>query len=88
MFCFPFVFCTYIGVNLPDSMKNIPWLGIRPLSKCTTCGECRECKKMPQHKKKTKQNKEKKKKKKKQNNRKNRIESTRKFLNTRDRLVL
>ena len=39
MFCFSFCFL-HIGVNLPDSEKNILWLGIRPLSKRATCGHC------------------------------------------------
>ena len=39
--CFSFCFL-HIGVNLPDSVKNILWLGIRPLSNCATCGHCRE----------------------------------------------
>ena len=40
-----FFFFLHIGVNLPDSVKNILWLGILPLSKCATCGHCRECEK-------------------------------------------
>ena len=50
MFCFSFCFL-HIGVNLPDSVKNILWLGIRPLSKCATFGHCRECEKITPHRK-------------------------------------
>ena len=50
MFHFPFVFL-HTGVNLPDSVKNILWLGIRPLSKCATCGHCREREKITPHRK-------------------------------------
>ena len=64
MFCFSFCLL-HIGVNLPDSVKNILWLGIRPLSKYATCGHCRECEKVTPHRKK-------------HNNTKNRIETTRK----------
>ena len=49
-FVFPFFFL-HIGVNLPDSVKNILWLGIRPLLKCATCGHCQECEKITPHRK-------------------------------------
>ena len=39
------LFFLHIDVNLPDSVKKILCLGIRPLSKCAKCGHCQECEK-------------------------------------------